>query len=508
LMGLFTFFSLLGVFVRSEPLTLPEPRVVILGATGVGKSTLANVLLGLSPESQEEGCADCLFPACVGGKSCTNTTNFGVGRWLGNESGSLFTIIDTPGFGDSENNDDQLITEMVEALKDNIGETNLFLLSFNAEDPRFDSKLQQMIRELEALFGRHFWDNTALEFTHWAYDNVSVNKRNHTGQDEGWKTWDINKQLQEKFHIERNLSSVFIDSWSQQEWNIEDEPQQIAFRQETGKLWEIMSALPGFAFKTIEDILEDFYQCENDREYLFNVIEGNITEIRSDIKEIQSDDILMVENIARNLELISKAEEDITDDKNDLAALRVEMQAMQALIDQQKQEYTTMVNNILPHLTPVGSIVAWRGFQFAGVDIPIGWQLCDGSVITEGPLAGKNTEDLNGQGRFLRGGSSAGSLQDDALQTHQHTVSDPGHTHTDTGHSHAFSYTGVEDQDGDNANDRTQAHKKAMSGSTSSANAQITTNQAGVSVGEATSARTDGETRPKNMSVQWIIRVF
>ena len=41
-----------------------------------------------------------------------------------------------------------------------------------------------------------------------------------------------------------------------------------------------MSALPGFAFKTIEDILEDFYQCENDREYLFNVIEGNITEIR------------------------------------------------------------------------------------------------------------------------------------------------------------------------------------------------------------------------------------
>ena len=53
-------------------------------------------------------------------------------------------------------------------------------------------------RELEALFGRHFWDNTALEFTHWAYDNVSVNKRNHTGQDEGWKTWDINKQLQVK----------------------------------------------------------------------------------------------------------------------------------------------------------------------------------------------------------------------------------------------------------------------------------------------------------------------
>ena len=42
--------------------------------------------------------------------------------------------------------------------------------------------------------------------------------------------------------------------------------------------------------------------------------------------------------------VFAKAEEDITDDKNDLAALRVEMQAMQALIDQQKQEYTTMVS--------------------------------------------------------------------------------------------------------------------------------------------------------------------
>lgn len=38
-----------------------------------------------------------------------------------------------------------------------------------------------------------------------------------------------------------------------------------------------------------------FISVKMDREYLFNVIEGNITEIRSDIKEIQSDDILMVE---------------------------------------------------------------------------------------------------------------------------------------------------------------------------------------------------------------------
>lgn len=49
---------------------------------------------------------------------------------------------------------------------------------------------------MEALFGKLFWDNAALEFTHWAYDAFSVAKRNSSGLDEKWKTWDINQQLQ------------------------------------------------------------------------------------------------------------------------------------------------------------------------------------------------------------------------------------------------------------------------------------------------------------------------
>ena len=44
-------------------------------------------------------------------------------------------------------------------------------------------------------------------------------------------------------------------------------------------------------------------------------------------------------------------------------------------------------------------------------------------------MAGSNTPNLNGDGRFLRGGpdGEAGQMQDDAVQDHQHT--DPGHTH-------------------------------------------------------------------------------
>jgi hypothetical protein len=53
---------------------------------------------------------------------------------------------------------------------------------------------------------------------------------------------------------------------------------------------------------------------------------------------------------------------------------------------------------------PVGGIIMWWGDV---TDIPHGWQLCDGSPISEGPLAGMSTPDLSD--RFVRGAPSGDS---------------------------------------------------------------------------------------------------
>ena len=65
---------------------------------------------------------------------------------------TFIQIVDTPGFGDSDGADPQLIQEMMEILDNELGSANVIVLTIDKID-RFSSGLQDMLRQMSSIFG-------------------------------------------------------------------------------------------------------------------------------------------------------------------------------------------------------------------------------------------------------------------------------------------------------------------------------------------------------------------
>ena len=246
-----------------------------------------------------------------------------LGKWLGRSDN--FTIIDTPGFGDSDQ-DEELLDEMIYTLKNSVKCTNGFLILLNGEAERFDDQIQQMLRSLEGMFGKNFWKQTFLGASHWAYDEHSIRERNFTGKNEEYWTAEMNKGLREKLHVDHDLESVFIDAYAKQEWNIADEGQQMAFDRESEKLWRLYSELPNFEFKSMEDILEELEEAQQEIVYLNNIIEKNITELQARMDEIEMENVerkmetdLLDSKVLENNQLISNLDGRVSDNEEKIS---------------------------------------------------------------------------------------------------------------------------------------------------------------------------------------------
>ena len=127
---------------------------------------------------------------------------------------------------------------MITVLKDDLREVNTFLLLMKGTSSRLNAGFQKLIRLMIAIFGKSFWTHVVVGVSFWPYDEFEVKKRNRSinynstttiVRNEAWfmKVW--NNEFKEKFDTEHDLDFVFIDTWSQQSFNMNDQDQQEAF---------------------------------------------------------------------------------------------------------------------------------------------------------------------------------------------------------------------------------------------------------------------------------------
>jgi len=167
-----------------------------------------------------------------------------------------------------------------------------------------------------------------------------------------------------------------------------------------------------------------------------------------------------------------------------------------------EQSQETILN-----LSPVGTILPWvpkpvKDDSVTGLTVPEGWQRCDGSIIPSQSIwAGQRTPDLNNEMRFLRGSSddTVLSLEEDMILDHEHSVNDPGHTHgyVDNFRDSQDSYWWAAGYHQPWLNPRN--HDKLTDSEVTGVTVKGVSNNP---------SRTGTETRPRNMHVIYIMRIY
>merc|ERR1719242_2975647 len=270
--------------VDSNEFRFPSPRIVILGATGVGKSSLANVLVGRDKNYDGRRFHDGCFKVAATKDVVTKETCADVGYRLGNTGdGPRFTVIDTPGFGDRLIEEEKTIESLVQTLRDEIKYINVFVIAFKQTDTRMTYALRSMISLFEKMFGDGFWNNAILEATFWSHGNHAAERRNQSVPKitEAWWAREFNRKLQQEFSLKRDLQAVFIDTYYK-----EEDPKELkAFNENTNELFKFANSSKPFACKDIKIALTEIMELSNTLEQAKEKVREKETYISQIVEE-------------------------------------------------------------------------------------------------------------------------------------------------------------------------------------------------------------------------------
>jgi len=282
----------------------PCPRIVILGPAGVGKSSLANVLIGRDKEYKNMGdmreCFTVSATSLPGKAGVTQETCDEVGPWLG--TGQNVTVVDTPGFGVNLDEEEATIDGLVDFLRNKIKFVDAFVIAFKQTDNRVTQSFKTMIKIVGGIFGEEFWDNVIIEATHWSYGARDIEKRGDLTE-EAWLNNTPKRTLNSTAPNVDELKAVFIDTfyWKQ------DKNETEKFNENTEKLFKFATEKKPFHCKDIKTVKHELRVLEEEKKRL----EKEKKEIEENRKQLEASCENEKKKLNNSLTSVSQQNEDL-----------------------------------------------------------------------------------------------------------------------------------------------------------------------------------------------------
>ena len=230
-----------GVKVQQEIRDNGRKKLIIIGKTGSGKSSLCNVITGYGHDAD-------IFPVT---QSCTQRTKFADVYFNGDKTYPI-SLIDTIGFDDATKNDDAaIIAELVSKLNNDCDHINLFAIAVNGQNSRLDGSLVHIIRIFEIMFTIEFWKQVVIIFTRVPQDDRTKTKRermNKKSDDD--LAVDFMKVVEEHFPNGKGLQYLYLDAC----YDKNDDDENTAFLNALRTLRQLLKDNTGLTTASIRQV--------------------------------------------------------------------------------------------------------------------------------------------------------------------------------------------------------------------------------------------------------------